>query len=493
MYLPPEIILTILDQLDCTPGSPENDRATVVALRSVSKDFYAIVTPILFRNFSLHYGVSRSIPQMQAITSAPMIQPYIRSLFIPSESFFPLGKNVQFNTKDHFPWSRGPALTWLAINDYSQSAPVCKGLKGRRSHTKQTLMLHYPFREYPTKPWKLFTLRQKEFRLQEQEYSAVLSNFIDACGNLEDIHIAIGLGGETGRMSAFGKILEKHLIPKILAKGLRRMTISAPSGYGVALPFLGSADALHGASRTLPDLSSLRSFTIQTCYGAAAGAMSREFKAFFQALTGLTSFSLSMSSPLRAQSTDMIFGHPASAISQNLTRVELCSIFLWKNVDNFRDFLSQVPTITELILTHIVLPIASHGPEGYTCPSENWWTMFQHILTTLPKLQTCTFKHLMYGDISDHVWWGPQYVLLLLPSTFDGEKSISYSWRTNLGGSELISPFDEDWKGLQLLKRVVGDRGTENQSDGEIHTHTEDGIIPEWAIEKSDWIYLADK
>lgn len=492
MYLPPEILLSIVDNFDCTPDSPTSDRATLIALRSASKDFYSVVTLVLFRDLSLHYGVSRSVPQMQGITSSSVIRPHIRSLFIPSESFFPLGKDVQFNTSDYYPWSRGPALDWLTVPDYSQALPIRKGIKGRPSHAKQTLMFHYPFREYPTKPWQRFSLRQKEFREQEQGYRAALSDFIEACENLEEVHIAVGLGGDTERMSVFGKILGKHLMPRIVAKGIRRLVVSAPSAHSISLPFTGYVGSSKERFGNLPDFSSLESFTLQSCYGSGAEPASKDFVDLLDTLTGLNSFTLSMSSPLKRQSTRGLSRYPISATCHNLTSVKLSSLFLGQNEDYLQDFLSAVPTIQDLVLNQIALPISNRMPESHSLVAKTWRALFQHISTVLLKLKAYKFQHLMYGAIPEPMWWGRNNtdVHLLLPVMIDNEELTPHTWDTKLRGAELVSPFHEDLKGLQSLRKMIRDRRTEQDLDSD--AYREDIPLPMWAEGREKWMYIVD-
>ncbi|KAK6525958.1 hypothetical protein TWF281_011000 [Arthrobotrys megalospora] len=490
MYIPPEIILNILDYLDCTSDYPTNDRATLISLRSASKDFSAIVTPVLFRDFSLHYGVSRSVPQMRAVASSSTLRLHIRSLFVPSESFFPLGKDVQFNIKDNYPWSRGPVLDWLTTNNYSQATPVRKGIKGRRNHAEQTLMLHHPFREYPTRPWQQFSLSQKEFREQHQEYSKALSEFLDSCGNLEEVHIAMGLGVDTARMPVFGRILGKYMIPRIISKGIRRLKVSAPSSGSVTLPFRGYAESSNNLFGKLVEFSSLESFVIHSCYGNIAWPASADFAVLFSTLTNLTSFNLLMSSPLKCESTREIFGNPKSATSQHLTKVTLGSIFLRQYDNQFEAFLSEVPTVTELILHYIVLQTAFRLPENNSLPQENWRYLFRHIITALPKLTTYKFGLLMYG--AEHTWWGqfPKDAQLLLPTGVDSTELNSRTWSNILRGFELVSPYEEDWKGLESLRTVVRDRrlvrGLETNRYGDIN-------VPAWVRDGGEWTFITDK
>ncbi|RVD89645.1 uncharacterized protein DFL_000643 [Arthrobotrys flagrans] len=438
MYLPPEILLSIVDNFDCTPDSPTSDRATLIALRSASKDFYSVVTLVLFRDLSLHYGVSRSVPQMQGITSSSVIRPHIRSLFIPSESFFPLGKDVQFNT---------------------------------------------------TKPY-LFA--KKEFREQEQGYRAALSDFIEACENLEEVHIAVGLGGDTERMSVFGKILGKHLMPRIVAKGIRRLVVSAPSAHSISLPFTGYVGSSKERFGNLPDFSSLESFTLQSCYGSGAEPASKDFVDLLDTLTGLNSFTLSMSSPLKRQSTRGLSRYPISATCHNLTSVKLSSLFLGQNEDYLQDFLSAVPTIQDLVLNQIALPISNRMPESHSLVAKTWRALFQHISTVLLKLKAYKFQHLMYGAIPEPMWWGRNNtdVHLLLPVMIDNEELTPHTWDTKLRGAELVSPFHEDLKGLQSLRKMIRDRRTEQDLDSD--AYREDIPLPMWAEGREKWMYIVD-
>ncbi|KAK6513036.1 hypothetical protein TWF506_009198 [Arthrobotrys conoides] len=493
MYIPPEIILSIVDHLDCTPDSPTSDRATLIALRSTSKDFCAIVTTVLFRDFSLHYGVSRSVPQMQGIALSSVIRPHIRSLFIPSESFFPLGKNVQFNTKDYYPWSRGPALDWLTVPDYSQALPVRKGSKGRPSHAKQTLMFHYPFREFPTKPWQRFSLGQKEFREQEETYSTAVSSLIEACENLEDVHVALGLGVDTDRMRMFGRILGKHLMPKLVAKGIRKLMISVPSAHNISLPFTGYVENMKKRFGSLPDFSSLESLVVQSCYGASFEPRTEDFAVLLETLTSLEYFKYSLSSPMQRNSADGVPCYPVSATSHNLTTVKLSSLFLGGNEDYLENFLSAVPTIAELILYHIALPISTRIPESHSLLAKTWGSLFQHISTVLPRLTAYQFHYLMYGAVPELEWWNRDKndVHLLLPAAVNEERLTSTKWSQTLKGAELVSPFDEDLKGLRLLRKVIRDRRIEQGRS--IWAYSEDIPIPMWANGREQWVYLADE
>ncbi|KAF3222983.1 hypothetical protein TWF679_004180 [Orbilia oligospora] len=493
MYIPPEIILSIVDYLDCTPDSSTSDRATLIALRSANKDFYAVVTTVLFRDFSLHYGVSRSIPQMQGVALSSVIRPHVRSLFIPSESFFPLGKDVQFNTRDYYPWSRGSALDWLTVPDYSQALPVRKGSKGRPSHAKQTLMFHYPFREFPTKPWQGFSLRKKEFREQEQGYSTALSNLIEACENLEEIHIALGLGEDTARMLTFGKILGKHLMPQIVAKGIRKLVISVPSAHNISLPFTEYVETSNKRFGHLPNFSSLESLVIESCYGSSAEPASKDFVALLDTLTGLNYFKLSLSSPMSQHSTKGVSCYPISSTCHNLTNVKLSSLFLGESEDFLEEFLSAVSTITDLVLYHIALPISSRLPENHSLLAKTWRSLFQHISSVLPRLTTFQFRHLMYGATPDPIWWNrdKKDVLLLLPKTVHNQQLTPSAWSLSLAGAELVSPFYEDLKGLRFLRKVIRERRIgQNLS---IDTYSEDIPVTMWAEGREHWTYLTDE
>src|SRR5579871_1924286 len=143
---------------------------------------------------------------------------------------------VYFSSENKYPWSRGPTLEWPPRN-YNESYPRRKGVKGRRDRTRQTFMIHHPFREFPTRPWLGFSLRRREFRDQFDDYHAALAKLLDGCVNLEEVHVTVGIGVETERLDCWGTILRDVLTLRLSRMPIETLRLSLPSAHHIRLLF----------------------------------------------------------------------------------------------------------------------------------------------------------------------------------------------------------------------------------------------------------------
>ncbi|KAF3230463.1 asparaginyl-tRNA synthetase [Orbilia oligospora] len=213
MFLPPEILLSILEEL-------KTDRSTLHNLRLVDKYFCQVATDILFGDFSVHYGFRHSVPQMKAIIKSPGLQPYIRSLHLPSESFFPIARNFKLREGGgyRFPWSRDlskevnpPARRHC----YEQQADS-KGYRG--------------YLEVPTNRNATFSFGVKRYQNEYDKYTKTLTQFLKTCVNLRAIHITTGLGYEAERSEVWCRMIGSRVFPILVEQGIKRLDMSLASG-----------------------------------------------------------------------------------------------------------------------------------------------------------------------------------------------------------------------------------------------------------------------
>ncbi|EPS36317.1 hypothetical protein H072_10191 [Dactylellina haptotyla CBS 200.50] len=447
MYIPPEVILNILDHLDHDGSSQDNDRETLRTLRLVSKDFYGVVSTVLFRYFSLNYGVARSVVQMRGVVESPLLSSSIKTLCLPSESFFPLGKEVWFNQSERFPWSRGNVLPSV----YPDGMPVRKGAKGRRNHNDQTFMLHYPFREFPTRPWAPFTLNKKEFKEQHARYTKELRDLLAACTNLEEVHVAFGLGWETERMNCWGTILGSILLPAIASSGVKKLKMLMPSPWCLGFLLRGYAGESYITSDQIPDFPNLKSLETVSLYSTNITAFGEDIAGFLARFTGLTSFADSTCKPLKSQRWKFL--SPINTTSQNLTTLKLSYIFLSQVQPRgpFLEHLEKLPSLTHLILDTICLDASQRHSQPAPI---TWGNFFQHIMASLPNLTDFTFRRLMYGREGYWGWWKSIYDFsVFLPSAPEEGPVLEY-----LKKRQIVSPHDSDYSALENLARIVNRR-----------------------------------
>ncbi|KAF3146093.1 hypothetical protein TWF703_005639 [Orbilia oligospora] len=213
MFLPPEILLSILEEL-------KTDRSTLHNLRLVDKYFCQVATDILFGDFSIHYGFRHSVPQMKAIIKSPGLQPYIRSLHLPSESFFPIARNFKLREGGgyRFPWSR----------DLSKEVnPPAR----RHCYEQQTDSKGYRgYLEVPTNRNATFSFGVKRYQNEYDKYTKTLTQFLKTCVNLREIHITTGLGYEAERSEAWCTMIGSRVFPILAEQGIKRLDMSLASG-----------------------------------------------------------------------------------------------------------------------------------------------------------------------------------------------------------------------------------------------------------------------
>ncbi|KAK6524631.1 hypothetical protein TWF281_011533 [Arthrobotrys megalospora] len=228
--LPTEIILAILSPF-------QSDAYKLRSLRLVSKQFYHIINEYFprFQKLSLHYGVTRSIPQMEGVLNSPLFLEQIKTIYIPSESFFPFEKDFKFDQRCILPWSRelpSHEETPPPHDDLNLLSDVLKPRNLRVWYTRRDAQhgSDYPFHEDPSNLSTNFSLTIPHFQQQFDSYLNTLIDLLEACPNLEAIDIAAGVAWDTKRMNCWVFMFRNILFP-LIAKRLevKKLRIAAPN------------------------------------------------------------------------------------------------------------------------------------------------------------------------------------------------------------------------------------------------------------------------
>ncbi|KAK6346003.1 hypothetical protein TWF730_010337 [Orbilia blumenaviensis] len=193
--LPTEIIIEILTQLN---------RQALINARCINKQFCLVATDLLFDKLSLRYGIDHSVPQMTAMITSPL-RFRVTSLFIPTESFF----SCELSSSGVFGWTRVPfwrKVWWGGNGHYHGGFPV-----------------HY--REFPKPSFSL-----------HQQYKDALLGLLDACVNLESIHIAVSdfFQGNREPMKEWMLFMGQKVLPKMATLRITNLKMSFPSTQKLA-------------------------------------------------------------------------------------------------------------------------------------------------------------------------------------------------------------------------------------------------------------------
>ncbi|KAK6506366.1 hypothetical protein TWF506_011281 [Arthrobotrys conoides] len=340
MFLPPEILLGILEEL-------KTDRSTLHNLRLVDKYFCQLATDILFGDFSIHYGFRHSVPQMKAIINYPGLQPYIRSLHLPSESFFPIARNFTLREGAiyRFPWSRDLSKE---VNPPAQN----------NCYEQQTDSKNYrAYLEVPTNRNAKFSFQVKRYENEYNKYTKTLTEFLKKCVNLRAIHITNGLGFEAERSRAWCSMIKSDVFPILAESEVKRLDISVASGN--CLSKIIGEYGLDAADRSgqLPVLSSITSLSIELGFEGyydpiSDAGRSKTLSCFISSMPKLASFSIKNTRQKQRQ-LEML---PTQCTQNNITSLTLgCMYFTEESLGSFRAAISSMLSLTSLTLDTIVL------------------------------------------------------------------------------------------------------------------------------------------
>ncbi|KAK6331746.1 hypothetical protein TWF718_002288 [Orbilia javanica] len=349
MFLPPEILLSVLEAL-------KNDRDTLHKLRLVDKYFCQLATDTLFGNFSVHYGFKHSVPQMKAIIKSPGLQPYIRSLHLPSESFFPIAKNFTLRVGGgyRFAWSR----------DLSKTVePPAR----RNCYEQQTDSSSYRgYMEVPTNKNARFNLAIKRYQKEYETYTKTLTDFLEKCVNLRTIHITTGLGFDAERSDAWCLMINSKVLHILAKLPVRRIEISVASYTCLSTMLRGYNCDPSVRSDGLPEFPSVTSVSIKGHHemfyrrfpflGERDSEINNQLSGFLAAMPNLASYSVA-NTELRQRSVELL---PTRCTYNGITSLSLSHIFLDQRIlEVFKAVLSDMPSVTTLSLDSIVLSLSA--------------------------------------------------------------------------------------------------------------------------------------
>ncbi|KAK6514929.1 hypothetical protein TWF506_007286 [Arthrobotrys conoides] len=219
MYLPPEILLQILE-----PYRNTNNTTTQLSeLRLVNSHFNnVIISYFAFpKKIKLVYGFEEAMVQMKTLGRNTVMLRNVRGLFIPSESFFPGGLGASRDNQI-FPWTRQPDHN----NGSIQTVP------GQHSITNS----HSTF-ENPQNP---------SFQVEAEQYLNTLQTLLYTCKNLEVLEIAMGNGWDTLRMKYWTGIFMKRLWKVIGKVGVKKVRIMMPYVHHMGMFFRGWEEEVGG-------------------------------------------------------------------------------------------------------------------------------------------------------------------------------------------------------------------------------------------------------
>ncbi|KAF3180920.1 hypothetical protein TWF751_010138 [Orbilia oligospora] len=494
LSLPPELRLQIAKLL-------KPNREALRNFRLATKSTYDITTEVLFEEVSIHYGVTRSVSQMNGLADSPTLRPLVRSLFLPGESFFPISEDFTFPEGTKFPWTRNPESTSDALKLPKKSDSRGNHLRYRDLETNPTI-----FHESPSRPWVEYNPKLQRYKRQRDEYTNSLVNLIQSLPNLKRIHIAIGVFWAALRMEDWC-ILFRDTLWKVIADtgGVCEIEVSIPravkavwlmfGGYDVER-LLGCEKPDDGRAVVFPNITSFKINANSISQEAPVSILKRGLTGFFSHLPNLTSYGFKNSHPLI--SFDL---PPPASICPKLSSLHLSNIKLeGNNSPIYREFQNTIaecslleyleldtivifPTYhTKLINTPTALiqtgglsypPIAttSYYPAyrdteivpldltGCPLPDLTWGDFFAFWANSLKVLKGVGFRRLVYGR-KPLFWGGRETRDILLPMS----DSKPYALVRDVGGGEaveVISPFRRDYSELQALKKGLGGRGGE--------------------------------
>ncbi|KAF3273514.1 hypothetical protein TWF970_009033 [Orbilia oligospora] len=485
LSLPPELSLQIAKLL-------KPNREALRNFRLATKSTYDITTEVLFEEVSIHYGVTRSVSQMNGLADSPTVRPSVRSLFLPGESFFPISEDFTFPEYTKFPWTRNPERTSDALNPPKKSNARGNHLRYRDLETNPTI-----FHESPSRPWVEYNPRLQRYKRQRDEYTNSLVNLIKSLPNLKRIHIAIGVFWAALRMDDWC-ILFRDTLWRVIADtgGVCEIEISIPravkavwlmfGGYDMER-LLGGEKPDDGRAVVFPNITSFKINVNSLSQEAPVSILQRGFTGFFSHLPNLTSYSFKNSHPL----ISFDFPPPAS-ICPKLSSLHLSNIKLEGNNSlvyrGFQNTIAGCSLLECLELDTIVIvptygtkpittPTAIRQTEGLSylattgyyptyidaeivpldltgCPLPDltWGDFFAFWANSLKMLKGVGFRRLVYGRKSLG-WGGRDTRDILLPMSDSEPRALA----REVGGGEVevISPFRRDYSELQALKRKV--------------------------------------
>ncbi|RVD84992.1 uncharacterized protein DFL_003327 [Arthrobotrys flagrans] len=344
MFFPPEILLSILEEL-------KTDRNTLHNLRLVDKYFCQAATDILFGNFSVHYGFKHSVPQMKAIIKSPGLQPYIRSLHLPSESFFPIAKNftLRVGGSYRFPWSR----------DLSKEVePPTR----RNCYQQETDSENYRgYMEVPTNRRARFSFNVKRYKNEYDRYTKTLTGFLKACVNLRAIHITTGLGYDAERSETWCSMIKTDVFPILAKHKVKKLEISAASGDCLFRMIDGYEDNGDMNFDQLPMFPSVKSLAIKThCKARFEQRFNRQglskLNNFLSTMTNLTAYSIS-NTELKVRAVELL----PTRCTDNITSLDLgCMLLNGEIFETFKSMISSMRSLTDLTLDTVVLCLSAN-------------------------------------------------------------------------------------------------------------------------------------
>ncbi|KAK6331740.1 hypothetical protein TWF718_002282 [Orbilia javanica] len=464
--LPPEILLKVVKFL-------KPDRRTLRSLRLVNRSMCPAATEVLFEDLSVHYGLTRSNLQIKGLLEAPTLYWFVKTLFLPSESFFPISKDLFFSEKIKFPWTRNPEDSTEATRS------------GNSEH--QLYLLAHPelFRESPKRPWVSYDPKRLKYKRQHDTYLANLANLIKALPNIQRIHIAIGLFLDSHRMLAWLAMFEEMLWEVIASiDRIVEVEISTPvakyrdchalepfCGQDVTFPNVKSFKMnFHHCSRDPPRYYVFQ-LTRQPLVQSAASLFSN-----FQ---NITSYTLSRSPNV----------FPPSSIRTNLTSLYLNNMSLEVRIPRilFTEFKEAVADCFNLEYLDLDT-IAIHGVKMRKVstgrfllikfddqtgkktkvatdffPSGGWFNILAAFMKSLKLLKKFRFQRLVYGQELRSVRSGSESGILepvLVPVKGMGNGGLP----DGLCGWEIISPFKRDYLALEKFRKAVEGKGEEESS-----------------------------
>ncbi|KAF3905122.1 hypothetical protein ABW21_db0203758 [Orbilia brochopaga] len=456
--------------LEIDPSKKVNDRDTLKNLRLVNHNFNGVVTEALFKEFSVLYGFTRSMPQMRGIAESPLPRFSIQKAFLPSESFFPLAKGVQLHPSDHLPWSRGDTVEWALCRGYRHTLPVRPGVKGRRNHTKQALIFHSSFREYPNRPWIEYNTGLKEFRDQATEYSDALKTFLASCPNLKEIHVAFGLGDDSKRMKKWRQIIQDILMPHICKNGLDKLKISVPQLSYLSSIFpsdkalLLSRDLIYESFMADLSETDLRDETqegyqlrnVKSLSVVSTHRYERTIELVHHTMLmaigfpDLESFNFALTANHGFNKVHP-FIRPSDSMTK-LTTMKLTSLFFSRADFNHSEGLQAFPHLISLSFSIIALELHGLGDVA----KFRWTNAFQQFPKWFPKLKSVSLDQLIYACASiDVLWPYGSGTIFFVPRGRDDSNVYGEPL-----GRPLISPFGDDWASLEAFQSEIAARRT---------------------------------
>ncbi|KAK6346002.1 hypothetical protein TWF730_010336 [Orbilia blumenaviensis] len=481
MFIPPEILLTILEEL-------KTDRRTLHSLRLVDRYFYQLATDALFGNFSIHYGFKHSVAQMKSIIKSPSLKPYIRSLHLPSESFYPIAKNftVKSGTAYRFPWSRDPP------EDFEPPA--------RRScyeqQTDSSDRSYQGFLEVPTNRRARFDFAVKRYKKEYDVYTKALTDFLDGCVNLRAVHITTGLGYDRERSEAWSSMITSHVFPILVKHGVRELKISVASGRCLLHMLKGYGNVESIESGRVPKFPSITSLAITAQYNsnyrlmgsALNGGFAQRLNGFLSTMPNLTTYSAGNTGLVHI-GMELL---PESAAYKNITSINIFYMILKDEVyDNFKSMIFSMPSLTDLTLDTIALHIDSplrrefyvermNTPETLLetllprpCmldierqvtvymlsdpPAETTWKYFFDIFQReLPQLTNFSFKRLLYSGFDIRDPWSTSLAFYIpIQDRMDYNREDFMRFAKSTHRMELVSTLESDYLALHRFRRAI--------------------------------------